>query len=356
MKKIYFFNSITVSLFFWAIALNSDQDLSFIHHVKTDESLLINGLLSEQSLPKFLASAFLTRQKDFPEFSLKSPSCLSANNIKSEGGFFTKQLFLVTSTCTGITKHYIIKEPVNGILESTRLNNLSNQPILKDLILPNEKKDYPSLALPIAYLSYSSNNISHYLLLMPQAKGKVLCNAINDLKSFKKDQDIAQMFRQLGLELANFHNLWPEINLQDQPLIKDSIIHGDLKCLNILYDDKTNHYTLIDNESIVSSLEQPSNRLIDIAKVLFGYNLKNDDARVLNVLNGVDLDKWYNVAVKNFFKGYVESFPKNQQKKALEDLRNLMNSNFPNSYNQYAIHNMLSTYINPIFDVLGKEF
>lgn len=354
MKKISFLLLVLCVSFEIRVIGAIQHDLSFIHQVQANQNLYNNGKLSEETLPQFLALAFHDKQQQFPQFS--SASCLTATNMEGQGGFFTKQLFSVVSTCEGEPKYYIVKEPVKGIEESTRLKSISNVSVLKDLILPNLVLNKPSIAAPIAYLSYKpDNNVEHYLLVMPRAAGKMLCDVINDYKSSPNNQDIIRAYRQLGLEMANFHNLLVANEALEKPLLKDSIIHGDLKCLNIFYDHKTNHFTLIDNESMYFSIERPQSRLIDIAKVLFGNFVKGDSPKVVNVLNGLDLKVWYDLSAKSFFEGYVSAFPKNQQSEALGELRALINRPFPSNYNQQSINDIRLKYLNPIFDELALQ-
>ncbi|HXW53877.1 MAG TPA: hypothetical protein VEL47_07220, partial [Myxococcota bacterium] len=232
---------------------------------------------------------------------------------------------------------------------------ISSVPALAGLVWPNSEPNKPTIALPIAYLAYSDSQREHYLEVMPAAPGKMLCDIINDYKSAAEKPDIARSYRQLGLELANFHNLMVGPGTDSKKLLKDSIIHGDLKCVNIFYDAAMNHFTLIDNEGMSHFLDRPGPRIADIAKLLFGHFVPGEDARVINTVSGLDLKQWYELAAKNFFLGYVEAFPKDQQREALTELRDIINGPIP-GYNQAGLNDVRIKYINPIFDELLQKF
>ena len=328
------------------------QDPSFFHQVPQDPSLYTNGQLTDATIPKFIETAFLNNPK-FPEF--KSASCLSATNIRGQGGFFTKQLFSLTSTCAGPSKSYIIKEPVHGLSESSRLHEIANFPGMNVMIEPNQQEGLPTLAAPVAYLSYEAMGMKHYLVVMPLAAGKMLCDVINDYKTKPDKPDIARAYRRLGKEMANFQNRFM-VNDDPKVLLGKSLQHGDMKCLNIFYDEKTNHFTFIDNEFMQLSLNNRQIRQMDNFRLLFGNLYQGEEPKIARNLDGIDLKTWYNLTVKSFVEGYVEVFPENQRAQVLEELRNLID---PNQLPSIAIPAWLeikAMYINPIFDELKLKY
>ncbi|MEN9405978.1 MAG: hypothetical protein RLZ12_262 [Bacillota bacterium] len=342
-----------------AINMNQQKQGSFIHPVTALQCTLQDGKLTEKSLPCFLEVAFRGRETDFPDF--QSALCLNAINMQTDKGFNTRQLFAVTSTCSGKSHAYVVKEPVRGLEEATRLNELVQSPYLASIVWPHERPGLPTISATVATLSYTDQNGAlHYLLVMPMAPGKALCDIVQDYR-LGANICIPCVYYQIGLELANFHNQWPEhIGQQGGSLLGSSVIHGDLKCVNIFFDPSTNHSTLIDNETMAEYLERPGERITDIAKVLFGHLRNYDDYRLMHMLDGItDLGKWYNDSVKSFIVGYVSAYPQSLQAQAFNELQALLEKFLNGSdadYNLAALANVKNNYIMPFLTNLSNQY
>jgi serine/threonine protein kinase len=299
----------------------------------------------ENSVVQFIAEAFKDKKSEFPEFN--SASCLKAKNIRGLGGYNTLQLFRLVSTCLGQEQRFIVKEPRSGLKESTLLHEIADDQNLAQIVWPKEKPGFPTLALPIAYLSFvDENGQKRYILVMPEAPGKMLNEIVYDYKeNLITDESIKKTYYRIGYELANFHSLLTD---GSDMILNKSVVHGDLKSLNIFYDEKTDHSTLIDNESVESYIKTPGSRLIDISRILFGH-LQPDDPKVMYMLDGLDRKKWYELSVKSFLEGYVDALP-HDKKKSLLELQKLMNTKTEPGYYRQVLD-----YINPIFEELLKE-
>src|SRR5690606_13564104 len=149
-------------------------------------------------------------------------------------------------------------------------------PGMKELLAPKiPPKGLPSIALPIAYFSYSAasnyGEQMHYIATMPAAKGKVLCELVasfRDNQSPQNTEKIKRAYRILGTELANFHKRF------SKPLkgtaVGKTIPHGDFHCFNVFYDEIGGHFTLIDNETMSLSLKNLQSPDDDILKPFLG--------------------------------------------------------------------------------------
>lgn len=348
MKLLFHLNLLWLIFIAWAAQA---QDKSFIKQVEADPSLYPNGLMTEATLPKFFELAFKDNLAQYPQFA--SANCMSAQNIKQEGGYNTIQLFALTSTCTGSRQIYIIKEPANGLHESSQLFTLSNYPGLKELIDNKPDSGLPTVTLPVAYLSYAGPAKQHYLLVMYRALGSSFCNVITDFKTKDIKPDIPRIYRRLGLEIANFQKRFTK---DKDVLIGKTLRHGDLKCLNIFYDQETNHFSLIDNESMRMSIDNPVLPQEDNFRLLFGNLIASEDYYMKNILlQGIDLAKWYDLTIKNFVDGYLETFPEEKRGQAFIELANMLN---PASTPDFATTEFMNIkhLINPIFDQLRQKY
>lgn len=187
-----------------------DDAITVIKKSQIPENILdAQGRLTEQTVPAFLANA--VKQNRLPLADFARPECIKAKNIAQEkGGYYTAQLFLVTTTCTaGPANVYILKESKEGIKESINLAQILQHPGMKSLIPPHIVKGLPSLAFPLAFLSYPYHNKYHYISAMPAAKGAPLCPLLSE---FQNDPTpamqarLSRAYKIFGVELANFHN------------------------------------------------------------------------------------------------------------------------------------------------------
>lgn len=348
---------------FIALFCCHDSSTTTIEKIDFDVSMLgPGGSFTESSLPKFLAKAYEEKKLKNDDFSKEA--CLKAKKRDVKGSFNTLQLFQITSTCrSGQASMYIIKEAKNGLQEATNLKAIETFPGMKELLAPKiPPKGLPSVALPIAYFSYSAasnyGEQMHYIATMPAAKGKVLCELVasfRDNQSPQNTEKIKRAYRILGTELANFHKRF------SKPLkgtaIGKTIPHGDFHCFNVFYDEIGGHFTLIDNETMSLSLKNLQSPDDDILKPFLGLFSETEAAERKDIIKGVDLKVWHNVAFKNFVEGYMNAYKPSDQKQVLQDLKAMFNSNktFPwLTIDDVTLKNLRDKYINPVFDEIEK--
>jgi len=310
-----------------------------------DKSLLEpDGTFTEQSLPKFLAKAYSEKKLLNDDFSKEV--CIKAKKRGVQGSFNTVQLFEVTTTCRpGPASIYIVKEAKNGIEETINLKAIEQYPGMKELITPHvPPKGFPNVALPIAYFSYPAGYGLHYIAAMPAAKGKVLCELVvtfRDNQSPQNEERIKRAYKILGIELANFHRRF---------------IHGDFHYFNVFYDEIGGHFTLIDNETIKKAANLMSTA-DDTLKLFLGLFSTSEPEARKDIIKGIDLKKWHELAFKSFIEGYISTYATSEQKQVLQDLKKMFNSDekYPWLHIDAAkLQELRTKYINPIFDEIQK--
>lgn len=334
-----------------------------IPEVLFDKSLLeYDSSFTEQSLPKFLAQAYSEKKLTHPDFSKES--CLRAKKLNVQGSFNTLQLFLVTATCQpSQASMYIVKEARNGLQEATSLKAIEKYPGMKELLAPAiPPKGLPSIALPLAYFSYPgvSGYGSHYIAAMPAAKGKVLCELVNDFRHNQSPQNaerIKRAYKILGTEMGNFHKRF--MKPVKGKKIGKTIPHGDFHCFNVFYDELNGHFTFIDNETMAAFLKNPTSPDDDILKLFLGLFSESEPSERKDIIKDVDLKTWHNLAFKNFIEGYIGVYKKSDQKQVLQDLKDMFNSSnkFPWLHiNNAELNDIRKLYINPIFAEIEQQY
>ena len=349
MNKKYYILAIAGFLYGISGTLVVAQPIERIHF---NMSLLESDcIFTDKTLPKFLAEAY--NEKKFKNEDFNSETCLNATKMGTEGSFNTLQLFLVTSTCRpGKKSMYIIKEAREGLKEATSLQEIAAIPGMKELLAPNTPpKGLPNIALPLAYFSYGLENSGnqygqppiHYIAAMPAAKGKALCEVVTayrDNKSVQNADQIKRAYKILGNELANFHKRF-------------KIAHGDFHCFNVFFDGM--HCTFIDNETMAEHKKDLSD---DIVKPFLAFfSTTESDARK-NIIKGIDLKVWHDLAFKNYIEGYLDAYKPDEQKKVFQDLKKMFNSNntFPwLKISAAELQKIRTTYINPVFAEIEKK-
>lgn len=304
------------------------------------------GMLTEQSLPLFLQQAYYEqkiRNKDF-----NNEKYLQLSKLIVPTTFYTLQIFIVT--CTRHNDYqsvYIVKETKNGAPEAEHLQALSMHPQIKKLIVPaTSPPNLPNLIVPFAYLSYRNQNQHiHHVTIMPAASGISLAALI---KQFRDDQSsdnaakIAHAYNTLGRELGSFHQQF-------------MMVHGDLHCSNIFYDETEDHCTFIDNETMAKSLKHQTDASIDIVRLFFDFFSVSEISNRKNFIKGIDLATWHDIALKNFIEGYVNSYQPNDRRQALLKLRIIFNTDYNFSwfkFRPFFLQQLRENYINPIFNNL----
>lgn len=335
--------------------INLINNFNFIKEIDFDKKLLRpDGTLSDTTLPQFLAKAF-TEQKLDKRFS--QANCLKVKSLPIVGSFNTKQLFIITSSCdpTQGALSFIGKEARSGLEEAISLNEIGNFPTLKVLQAPKTPPAGElSLALPIAYLSYyDGDNQQRFLSIMPLARGRVLCDVVKDFRNDQSPQNaerIRKLYKNLGTQLGHFHkrNMKPGTG---SPL-GQTALHGDLHCLNAFYDEGMGVTTLIDNETIAYFLKNPSRPDDDLLKLFLGLNSTSEPSSRTDMITGIDLKTWYDLAFDNFVTGYANAFP-GQQKEVYKELKRMFNSDFQPVWMNIPpekLKTLREKYINPILD------
>lgn len=326
-----------------------------------DKSLLApDNTFTEQSLPKFLVKAY--NEKIFSNEDFSKETCIKAKKMNAQGSFNTVQLFLVTTTCRPAqASMYIIKEARNGLDETLSLKEVEKYPGMKELLAPGvPPKGLPSIALPLAYFSYQAGYGLHYIAAMPAAKGKVLCAIVTEFRDNQSPQNaerIKRAYKILGIELANFHKRF--MKPVSGAKIGKTIPHGDFHCFNVFYDEIGGHFTFIDNETMAiatkNNLLSPSD---DIVKPFLAPFSVSESAERKDVIKGIDLKKWHQLAFKSFIEGYLDAYATADQKQVLQDLKKMFNSNEKYPWLQIdaaKLKEIRTQYINPVFDEIQKQ-
>lgn len=325
-----------------------------IKMIEIDKAMVDNsGNLSESSLPQLLAKA----QAYLPPNSFLNNSCINAKKIGAAGSFNTVQLFKVTSTCIpGKTSQYIVKEARDGEREALSLQAIEKYPKMKELMAPGAPPaNLPSIALPVGYLAYNDGNINHILTVMPLAQGKVLCETITEFSKNQSDtnkENLKKAYKVLGTQMSHMYKRFMD-QVPGSALGK-SIPHGDFHCFNIFYDaNAAGHLTLIDNETMADALTNKSVPADDILKLFLGLFSTSEPAERKDVIKGVDLKLWHELALASYIEGFLSAYAAAEQKQALADLQKIFNSDLKPSWmniDAAMLKELRSKYINPVFE------
>ncbi|BDC34435.1 hypothetical protein Noda2021_03930 [Candidatus Dependentiae bacterium Noda2021] len=331
-----------------------------IDRINFDQTKLLNGNFTEQSLPLFLVQAYNEGKLPYKEFS--NINCLTAQNLYKgggESGFQTSQLFLLTSTCnpTAPASRFIIKGIAKGMEEAYRLEKLRNYPGIQELISPNVVPGFPSLSIPLAYFVYPYGNSVNYISKMPLAPGKQFIDYIEKYKANQtpaNKEQLARAFQIMGMQLANFQKKF----MQPVPgkILGKTLAHADLHWLNIFYDDMQGHFTLIDNETMEGSLQNRSEAYVDIVQFFFFPQL---GGLFEKWLQGLNQNAFYEMAASNFALGYISVYPANQRLALLKELKDILNNYNSAAHVSWTSEKLkpLRVYgINPALDKLINQY
>jgi len=194
------------------------------------------GKLTEQGVSNLLAT--VCKDNLIGQCPLDK-KCTTVKDIMNTAGWATEQLFIITNSCGGKNETYILKglPKVSEAFALEAINFLT----MKEIVYPNTKKDFPTLALPYTYFEYrDESHIPRYLSLMPAAKGEVF---INYIKKYQKDpsdvnyNNMLVAFESHGRALAVFHKTY-------------GYPHIDLHTKNIFFDKDSKLDTFIDNDNL----------------------------------------------------------------------------------------------------------
>lgn len=331
-----------------------------IEKVEFNKNLLTpEGKFTETSLPRFLAKAY--REKKLLDDTFSKEACLKAKDIGSQGGMQTSQLFLVTSICHPTqASMYIIKEATSGITELESLREIEQFPGIKALITPKKVEGLPSIALPFAYFSYANGGM-HYIAAMPAAKGKPLSSIIvefRDNQSPQNQEKLARAFKILGREISAFHKQFMKKN-DTNTILGKTVVHGDFHFFNIFYDEIGGHFTLIDNESMIRSMNNGVSPSVDIMTLfMMPFTTDSGFTHFKDLIKGINIKTWCDIVVKNFVTGYLEPYKPTERKQVLQELKKIFNEDDFSirwfGFDDQELKNLREKYINPVFDEIQK--
>jgi len=295
-------------------------------------------------------------------------SCMNAKNIGSKGGYQTRQLFLLTSTCKPHeTLQYIIKEPATDH-EIDALKAIAAYAPLQPFIAPNKRKGFPILALPIAYFSYQAEGHTHFIEIMPRAKGESMFDLVARFRDNQTPANLAKikvMFRNFGKQRSLFHRRFmqpPEDAAKHEDdemhnkILRGTITHQDLHYNNAFYDEKTGELSLIDLESMNNSLHHPTSPWKDLTEP-FWLQFTTNFPNFSGLIKGINVDTWIDISLKEDMEGYLESYTPAERLQAIEELRKMFNDLSILGWGEWDEKQLpgLKKKVNAVFDQLKKH-
>jgi hypothetical protein len=350
-----------------AQAMSSDDFLTTVYKNTTvvnkmnfDPALLgPNGTLTENLLSTILVQAYNEGKLTDKDFSKKE--CLNVKKIGSVSGYNTLQFFFVNSTCMSPNKvSYVVKESKKGLEESTNLQKIEEYPGMKDILAPKIVKRFPTIALPFFYFSYHPHHQNiHYIATMPAADGIVLYDLLTEFRDNQttaNTERVKKTYWVLGEELSNFHKKF----MKPVPGKKlgVTVAHGDFHPHNIFYDEKREHCTFIDNETMVRSFEKLKTPKVDFRRLILTPFTTNDTVlKFKELLKGVKPSTYLNITLRPFIKGYISAYRPDERKQLLHDLREIFTTTTtlkPWKLDPQYSSRYVKDYINPIFDEIEK--
>lgn len=290
-----------------------------------------HGNLTENAAKDLIVTAAKEGKLNDPVF--KDPSCtITVKDMvaeKSEAPWGTLQLFAIQSACGGPggpKANFVLKEmPANQHPESSggevhRLIQGATSKTLGSVIFPHKTKNLPQLVFPIAYLSYESGKKRHTLSLMATAPGIQLMSMIKSFAKNPNDPDIMRVARayfETGRQMANFYQAFKSHDAAPGKLPK-GIAHGDLHAGNIFFNPTDSQITLIDDERVANSLDNPTSCCEDIAFLLI-KSLFVMKWTVKSVQN-FPYKEWLELTIPSFIGGFLSAYPKAEVKNMYDAL------------------------------------
>lgn len=277
------------------------------------------GNFTVESLKQFLVKAHADKKLLNDAFA--RIDCIEVKDLIDEKGYNTLQLFLIKASCGGVSQEFILKEMASKQEEVVQLAKASVIKELQPYVLPASVPDYPSIALPLAYLSYEYAGKKHYLSLMPKAEGVQLAQLMNQFKQNSpagiKDL-VADAYYHVGRKMAFLQKKFMQQSQQGRMLGR-TIAHGDFHKYNIFFDPKTKAVTLIDNERLAQSFTNDRSPMSDFTYLIY-YSL---DSRLTpdSFKRGFDMSTWLKLVIYNFVKGYLSTFDQSQRAQVLSEIR-----------------------------------
>lgn len=203
-----------------------------------------NGKLTEQGVANLLTK--VCKNQLISQCPLDK-SCVKIKDIMGTAGWVTTQLFIIESTCNNKNATYILKG-LPKVSEAMGLEAINFLPF-KDIVYPNIKKGFPTLAIPYSYFEYKDKaGTNHYLSFMPAAPGKPFLDYIKDYQKDPSDKnynDLIKMFELFGKSLALFHKTYAK-----KDCAQEVYPHLDIHAKNIFYNKDTGLIIFIDNDNL----------------------------------------------------------------------------------------------------------
>ena len=336
------------------------NNTTVVNKVAFDKSLLSSdGSLTENLLSSILTQSYNEGILKNKAFSRKE--CLKIKKFGTISGYNTIQLFRVTSSCIpGEELNFFVKESKKGLTESTNLKKIENFPGMKEILAPNVVQGFPTIALPFFYFSYHPHHQNiHYIATIPGAEGIVLHDFLieyRDNQTKENAERVKRAYYILGQELSNFHKKF----MKPTPGKKlgKTVAHGDFHCQNIFYDEKTGHFTFIDNETMVRCFEKPKEPKVDFRRlILTPFTTNNTLLKFKEVIKGVNVGTYLNITLKPFIEGYISTYQPHERKQLLHDIKEIYITTTalkPWKLDPQYTQRYLKEYIIPIFNEIEK--
>ena len=319
-------------------------------------SLNPDGTLTTDGLATVLVQAYKEGKLKNKGFSDKK--CLTVKSISTGTSYQTLQIFKVTSTCDpSIESLYFVKESKDSISETMNLKEVEEFGDMKSIMTPNIKKDFPSLALPLFYFSYHPvNQKVHYVATMPAAHGMVLCELLNQFRENQSPENTKRLEKAygiLGKELSNMHKQYVKTNHGRM------LVHGDLHCHNVFYDEKLGHFTFIDNETLVHAIEGSRSIVDDFIRLIFTpYSNSESLYNFDQLITGINPGTYFNVTLKPLLQGYISAYSTPaEQKRILLELKGMLTSDLKDGFFTFDtkyLQQLSKDYITPICNEIEK--
>lgn len=294
------------------IDTNPSQTLS--EALQTGRFALKNDKLSESAVPDFLKLA--AQQNLLPPLEkslfLQRNSQITAKKL-GEGGGQTGLLFGVSvenksmpADPYGRKFQYILKETKKKSEEMRNLTQLKENKKLQefDFLNPDHVPEdkYLLIAFEVAHLLYGEKE-KKYFTLTNTAPGVTFSNYLSEVG---KTQDFAAMgaaLHSLGFKLANFHKFFMDFDTLR------TFIHRDFHFQNLFIHPSLDIFTMIDVESMASTLKRKDNFADDVfmfymVPMIYGGNL--------GVPEGITSSQWL-ASLEVFIEGYLLAYEGNQE-------------------------------------------
>lgn len=304
-----------------------------------------NGVLDEYSVLKILRSlnldGFAPVLTPLLVHNIKEP-CLMVKALgDADKGIHTGQLFAISvnrvcfqeqqkSKKPHWQKLYILKESHKGKEELCNLNTVklsslgaeyrSTEALMHE---PHAPHSMALIAFEDVHFKLKINHEKRFFSLLQSAQGKSLHDHLLAFaqKLNRPDQDIEKtmleltrmrkIFYRVGFSISKLHQKYSRDDINRIKLLGKTFTHGDFHAQNIFFDDASDNVTLIDNETFVLSLQNPTSGVNDIVDLYLLHTVKTIAHRFSHIMinqemgieDGIWHDLWHEL-----FRGYLEAY------------------------------------------------